>query len=83
VICADCLTLPHGFNSNSALARLEASAAKALCHKAIGFGADEFPGGVAVPEVRAIDLEEFPRGLAEPTNQRRSIGTLLSRCGKM
>ena len=82
VICADCLTLPDGFNSNCTLARLEAGAAKALCHHAIGFGADEFPGRVAVPEVRAVDLEELPRGLAELTNQRRSIGTLRSRYGK-
>src|SRR6266550_6566174 len=82
VICADCLTLLDGFNSNCTLARLEASAAKALCHYAIGFGADEFPGGVAVPEIRAVDSEEVPRGLTEPTNQRRSIGTLLSRCGE-
>src|SRR3989441_5116583 len=67
VICADCLTLPDGFNSNCTLARLEAGAAKTLCPHAIGFGAEEVPRRGAVAKVRAVYFEELPRGLAEPS----------------
>src|SRR2546429_9795684 len=64
VICADCLTLPDGFNSNCTLARLEAGAAQTRSHHPLRLRAHSIPPRAPLPAVSAPSLAQTPQSYA-------------------
>src|SRR2546428_2447839 len=72
VICADCLTLPDGFNSNCTLARLVAGAAEKPPPPPPRLPAPEFPPRGAAPQKTAPPPGKHPPGSGGTHKNRKS-----------
>ncbi len=77
--------LPDGFGRNGyrTLAGFYPRPREAVCHHAVGLRAQQFVGRHALPEIDAIDLKEFPSGLAKQTDERLGRGTLSGGIGEL